>query len=417
MMVLQKNKGCRSYLEISDIGRQESFICRMLINNTFKSIPECEYRDIDGKKSLLYRIDGMSTLSAKYGRISPEIGQVRRLLGDIADALKEIEEYMMNPNDLVINLKSIVYDNISDKHKLLYVPDSDGGFIKQVKGLIEEIMMIFDHKDREGTIQLYDLYSKILPDNFTPEMFKEMDFRVNTGIDGADCPNEGEDIFFQKFSENTYSQSSGEITDFRIEKNEDYINSDEIGDTANKAIMKKIVIMGGIVIGLGIIAMILLGFKGVILSLLMIAAFSFYAISSIRKEEETEIERNIRQTEEKSPINMRMRNDETMDHKSREKKEISSLIPFAREKESPIYINDDDEIKIGRQAETCEYCISEPGISRIHAVLRKKNRKVVIKDEGSTNGTYVNNCRLTGTEKELNYGDVISFAGIEYYCV
>ena len=414
MMVLQKNKGCRSYIEISDIGSQESFICRMLINNTFKSIPECEYRDIDGKKSLLYKVDGMSILCAKYGRISPEIGQVRSLLGDIADSLKEIEEYMLNPDDLVINLKSIVYDNISDKHKFLYVPDSGGGFVKQVKGLLEEIMLIFDHKDREGTIQLYDIYSKLLPDNYTPEMFKEMDFQ-----------NDRREEDYGNKEEITCWNSQNVVQPEIPEEQE------EVG---KKEIMKKIIMTGGIVVGLGITAMILLGFKGVILSLLMIAAFSFYAISSMKKEEELEIEQsmkqvgesmkqvgeNMKQVEESSWINVSMKEDIPMDYKSKEskeKKEISSLIPFAREKESPIFINDDDEIKIGRQAEACEYCISEPGISRIHAVLRKKNKKVVIKDEGSTNGTYVNNCRLAGTEKELSYGDVISFAGIEYYCV
>ena len=63
MRVLQKNKGCRSYLEISGIGKQDSYACRMLINNSFKNIPECEYRNIDNEKMLLYKIDGLSLVS------------------------------------------------------------------------------------------------------------------------------------------------------------------------------------------------------------------------------------------------------------------------------------------------------------------------------------------------------------------
>ena len=100
----------------------------------------------------------------------------------------------------------------------------------------------------------------------------------------------------------------------------------------------------------------------------------------------------------------------------KEVKDISSLVPFISEKQLPIILTDNEEIHIGRHPEHCEYCLSEPGISRIHAVIQKKGNKVRLKDEGSTNGTYVNNHRISG-ETELNYGDIVSFAGIEYYCV
>ena len=41
----------------------------------------------------------------------------------------------------------------------------------------------------------------------------------------------------------------------------------------------------------------------------------------------------------------------------------------------------------------------------------------MLRDEASTNGTYVNNRRLRQDAEELKYGDVVSFAGVEYYCV
>ena len=42
---------------------------------------------------------------------------------------------------------------------------------------------------------------------------------------------------------------------------------------------------------------------------------------------------------------------------------------------------------------------------------------MILTDKGSTNGTYVNNKRLKQDAAELKYGDVVSFAGVEYYCV
>ena len=100
-----------------------------------------------------------------------------------------------------------------------------------------------------------------------------------------------------------------------------------------------------------------------------------------------------------------------------QKKSISGLVPFISENEVPIMLTDDAEIRIGRQPGVNEYCLAEPGISRMHAVIRKTGTRVSVRDEGSTNGTYVNNRRISGEETELNYGDVVSFAGVEYYCV
>lgn len=100
-----------------------------------------------------------------------------------------------------------------------------------------------------------------------------------------------------------------------------------------------------------------------------------------------------------------------------QKKSISSLVPFISEKELPIILEDGTDIRIGRQPGVNEYCLTEPGISRAHAVISKRGTRVCLRDEGSTNGTYVNNQRISAEETELNYGDVVSFAGVEYYCV
>ena len=431
MRILQKNKGCRSYMEISSIGRQDSYACQMLVNNRFCSIPECEYRIIDNEKYLLYKIDGLSLVSVRYGRISPEISEIMKLMTDLSEALTELEDYLLNPDDLVINMRSILYYNTSNKHKFLYVPDSNGGFISQVKGLLEDIMVIFDHDDREGTVKLYDFYSRLLSDNTTPEMFKELVIRpasvnmqipVRESVYVSDSKTDNE---MSTFDLNTYNEAPME-------------------DSSNEN-MKKILAAGGSVAVIGITAIALLGFKGLILSMLMVAVYMIYAINSYRSlVEDEEIRKNIAasngigteyisaktdisgvlESSEDDVPKIRNRYDIADQKKNQnrydmkcQKKIISSLVPFISEKELPIMLPGDIEIKIGRQQNCCEYCLSEPGISRIHAVIKKSGTKVSLRDEGSTNGTYVNNHRITGTETELNYGDIVSFAGVEYYCV
>jgi pSer/pThr/pTyr-binding forkhead associated (FHA) protein len=55
------------------------------------------------------------------------------------------------------------------------------------------------------------------------------------------------------------------------------------------------------------------------------------------------------------------------------------------------------------------------GVSRLHAVLKRNGPRVVVKDLGSANGTYVNGKRLTPeTERLLNHGDIVALGKLKF---
>ncbi len=55
------------------------------------------------------------------------------------------------------------------------------------------------------------------------------------------------------------------------------------------------------------------------------------------------------------------------------------------------------------------------GVSRLHALLKRDGKRVVIMDLGSANGTYVNGKRLTSnTERLLNHGDVVALGKFKF---
>jgi predicted component of type VI protein secretion system len=59
---------------------------------------------------------------------------------------------------------------------------------------------------------------------------------------------------------------------------------------------------------------------------------------------------------------------------------------------------------IGREG--CDVVLADPEVSRLHATIRELDGAPAIEDLGSTNGTYVNDRRITGVQ-ELKGGDVV----------
>jgi len=58
------------------------------------------------------------------------------------------------------------------------------------------------------------------------------------------------------------------------------------------------------------------------------------------------------------------------------------------------------------------------GVSRLHAVLKAKDKKLVLVDLGSSNGTYLNGSRLQPHEAhELHHGDIVSLGKLKIQVV
>lgn len=91
------------------------------------------------------------------------------------------------------------------------------------------------------------------------------------------------------------------------------------------------------------------------------------------------------------------------DHR-RPKQPLITLVNLANGDEIPILYW---ENSIGR-VKSCDIILTDPTVSRNHAVLYRREKGWIIKDTGSHGGTEVNNVRIRG-DKVLEIGDVITF--------
>ena len=61
-----------------------------------------------------------------------------------------------------------------------------------------------------------------------------------------------------------------------------------------------------------------------------------------------------------------------------------------------------------------DFKIEDPSVSGSHCQIVVEHGNVVIKDLGSTNGTYINGRRIAyGESRQINDGDVVGFGDVE----
>jgi len=90
---------------------------------------------------------------------------------------------------------------------------------------------------------------------------------------------------------------------------------------------------------------------------------------------------------------------------------MSTFVIRPKDYEPSIVKLDRTKLTIGRSSRN-DICISDPFASRLHAEIRRENEQVLLVDNGSANGTFVNGHRVSGSLR-LSVGDVVRIGETE----
>jgi len=73
------------------------------------------------------------------------------------------------------------------------------------------------------------------------------------------------------------------------------------------------------------------------------------------------------------------------------------------------------EVRVGRDPAQCPITLTEPRVSGVHATLKFENGQLLVRDETSNNGTYVNGSRIPGaTWTPVPPGAQLRFGPVEF---
>ena len=450
MEVLRTTKGINTCYEIStdSLPGEETYVLQMLCNNRFNSLPELTVQWMDGERRLSYKADGMLSLVRKWGSAGPGWKEVQMLLLNLADCIRELQDYLLPVDGILLSAAYLLYDEAGERIRFLYVPGRTMDFSESMKRLMEELMPLFSHGNDSEIVQFYDLYEHFLSGSYTPEMLLQITdiWRQNGGL-----------IKKTTGTVNPVRAVSVGCSDGMVRNGSDPGNVGPESDRYGKPREQRgktgwyIYGIGAFLLMICVGMFLIFGSGSIRISVLLVAAYTVFLICRLLLGDRDHLGEDIEQERISVSGNDRQRaalcsqeygmttsldaihssgTDRSVDRQKIEpdctalvpstsvlRNTIHQLVPVESGIRAPLYVSE-GYCRIGRSVGENEYCIAAPEISRSHARLECCGSVVTLRDLGSTNGTYINHVRITDSAaRELHYGDVVSFAGEEYYVV
>lgn len=210
--------GAHRYLVLpcrkSDTG---GYRYRMLAANQIPGLLGCSLRFIDGDSCLYYEITSKQNLADLYENSVIPGAVLKKLLSEMTDTEKSLEEYLLNAEDLILNPHYIYRDSSADRWDFIYCPDEklrNGG--DSLKDLAEFLAVHADTDDREAAGISYRLCTLAENPNYV----------LGNDIFDEDAFFDGERKAYREKKENNDGEKDGKYPAKTIVSEEDYAAED-----------------------------------------------------------------------------------------------------------------------------------------------------------------------------------------------
>ncbi len=437
MKITSKNYGDGSFVEIESAKIKDDYRIKMIRNNAITGLLAPSLMRLDNSLKLSFRVDGLTSLN-DYLRREAFTGRVlEHFLRKLVELVSGMTRYLLYPDELVISMSGIYYSRALDEFMFMYVPGERESFSVKLKKLFEEMMLIYDHTDSKDVIYLYRIYSKLLQDNFTPRLFAGC-------LEKRDAENEAFILEDGRFVRGPDDGGYVEGDNFNAGNN-NFVNNNFLNDTfsgtdkeekrLNSEILD-IAVPVAVVLLATVTLLIIFGFAAVKFCIVIGILFSVYIFLILKNNrDDDEIDSSMREyfeaagegeggalvprgTETDAETGAEIRTEIRAGVSEKEvaiREEKNSFLVISTLAKYQPYMLKEGLNHIGRSRDM-DYSIPSEGISRAHAVLNLTGGELMIRDEGSTNGTFINNKRInTGVWTNIFCGCLIRLGTEEFF--
>lgn len=150
-----------------------SYETDMLYNNFVEGIIQQEFRAINGDMFIYCKINGMKSLDDISDRGIMSMEQAVALIRSLCSVVMETGEYMLEPDNLLIESDKIFYSDAEKSFRYVYVPGQGTDVRMGIKNLVEKIIKRVDHRDTELVDFMYEIYDMVVSANYDMERMQK----------------------------------------------------------------------------------------------------------------------------------------------------------------------------------------------------------------------------------------------------
>lgn len=422
-----------NYMILNDeaTNAMDDYRVRMLISNKIPFILKCNVRKFDGSVKYYYEITSKHPMNRVFEKKKIGRAELNTLITSFLKVLESSTEYLLNPNDFILE-PDYIYMNIeTNQVYFCYMPGYEKDIGASFHSLTSYILERIDHEDKHTVATAYELYRQTMNENYSlrdilNSITKE-DKKEYEEIKEQEPAQEIDELNFQMEEK---KEESKDIKKIKSKGNYVYLLGGVVTMSAlllfsyflyiNRGVMKIIKISDDLLLKAG----------GVTLIILVIIVYIFYKKYQIRREEEsdnliimtedkkvTSIPDHVISLNESESVSNNLPKEEVQNYGNTvllNYRPVNRRLISSKEKYNSFELTEKSFL-VGKMAEHVDGVIQDELISRIHAEIGKRDASYYLTDLNSTNGTFHNDRRLEANETvEIKPEDVIRFATVEY---
>lgn len=388
----------KNYLKIVNDTGCSDYCMKMLENNDIEGFLPTRSVSVNNQLSYLYDISGNIPLEEKYSGKELSAEDIVRIAGQIREIIEVSESYMLNIDGVLFDIRYI-FCGINDMSwNFVYNSSAASDARDGIKRVLEFILGKLDHKDGNAVILGYGLYKRVCHGEIPIT-------RIFDNIE--ELTEDKKDVEYELNRRQYPSVMPESIIQEEERTSPDY----------------KKYIIPGVAVGVAavILAAVLSGAAmAVVVFLICIAVLAAFLIFKMRGQFwERIVRREVDMPYEADTPQLSVSRQNVMAGVTSNivdnatvlmSMENTSLRRIVKDGPRDEYMLTQGNVSIGSGA-SADILIKDSGISRLHARLTKEGEMYFIKDMNSTNGTWVNEHRLSVYEMcPVKNGDIIRLA-------
>lgn len=396
----------------------------------------CEIREIDGEQLLYYKLKYKTSLKQVLGEMVLTYEKVKHMLCSIVDAIKETEDYLLNPDSILWKSDCTFIEVNSGKLIFTYAPENLSE-PELLKNFLLELLQYIDKKNQQSYLYIMEFYNLVTDPDCTVKQLEKYVNGYNSRKEQEKSSDEPIRIEGETEKEKNNLQVRENMTK---EKN----RKKKLKESTEQSLICIIVlsVVNFVVVCLLLFEIWTYQYIWVLIFTLFLLFVAFLMRSSSKEEEDVdrlmeeywkESEKHAIDGSEKLEILQSIGQNDTTNISeemdtivltSKDSVIVVEDIPremYLKSMNPHKYkdvIMDRKSIVLGSMRNGCNYQITEQGISRMHAKVMKKEDGLYLMDMNSTNGTFINDeFIISGKEYSLVEGDVVSLSHIVTFVI